>query len=907
MDTRRSLLKKLMASAFAVSLNSKGGFVFGLGEKVGTSEIQSDKYRLKVNCGGPALSGFLSDQEYSPGSWGYTHGGLYFKCDAVSNDYGIPEVLRTLRYSCGAPFHYRFDVPNGQYNLKLYFVSPNELYDQRIFDVVLNGEIALPKFRPFPVNSAVLKELDAAVSNGQIDITFRSINDACLLNAIEVEQLSAVGSRKPAARTRRAGGDHQRVRHDDLSICYYGEWNAAKNSRISSVVGSSLDFTFKGSTFRWIGSKDVDHGIAEVYIDGVFQQTVDTYRATPSRQEVLYEHTGLTENGYHTFRLIVSKDKRPNSTGVSQDVSAFECEEVFDAAAHDADAAFKEVAIIEAGKKSYLAADEWRPVKNAAVAPEYGVTLQSGIFRTAFERNVAYQVDNWNMESTWTTWLPGANEGRRMAGAANILRWIDNPFLRSNLNSLVDSIAARQRADGYALPYPESDMGKLVYGANNERKPYDRRNFCLGLVAAGRENPAATLIARRFQDWLYSSSYVNTMLDGALGIMGDQPNLSVYFSAQGKPDDVIAQEKYWRQDWWLDQLQAKQPTAICRFPLNRAHSYVIAPWITYVDAYRATGDRRSIDAMLGAWRSYRDNFVHLAGSAAICEDCDNAYPPKSYHLNKHTGENCGGALWIDFNHRLLQLYPDQEQYAAEIEQTLYNVTLANQDVSGNLRYHTNLVGTKDAAKAICTCCEVTNTTILARLPEFLYSIADDGLYVNIYSSSSIEWEHEGRRVTMQTDADFPKATDVSMRLTLEAPTAIKIRLRIPSWATEDVFVSVNGVRVTSGAPGTYLTMARTWSNEDRVSFNIPIGFRLSKYIGFDRDRDYERYGLQYGPLLMSLVGGVHLNVMPQDLMGRLLQVPGSLATFEVEGHAGCKYVPYIQIQEETFTSYPTMV
>jgi DUF1680 family protein len=235
------------------------------------------------------------------------------------------------------------------------------------------------------------------------------------------------------------------------------------------------------------------------------------------------------------------------------------------------------------------------------------------------------------------------------------------------------------------------------------------------------------------------------------------------------------------------------------------------------------------------------------------------------------------------------------------------VTLANQDVSGNLRYHTNLVGTKDAAKAICTCCEVTNTTILARLPEFLYSIADDGLYVNIYSSSSIEWEHEGRRVTMQTDADFPKATDVSMRLNLEAPTAIKIRLRIPSWATEDVFVSVNGVRVTSGAPGTYLTMARTWSNEDRISFNIPIGFRVSKYIGFDRDRDYERYGLQYGPLLMSLVGGVHLNVMPQDLMGRLLQVPGSLATFEVEGHAGCKYVPYIQIQEENFTSYPTMV
>jgi len=244
---------------------------------------------------------------------------------------------------------------------------------------------------------------------------------------------------------------------------------------------------------------------------------------------VLYEKHGLSETGYHTFRILVTKDKHRNSTGSYQDVAALECQEAFDAADHDADSAFKEIAIIEAKKKPYLAPNEWHPVRYAATAPTSDVTLQGGLLSSAFDRNINYQVTNWNMDSSWTRWLPGANDGRRMSAAGNILRWLDHPTLRTNLDSLVSAIASRQRADGYALPYPDSDMAKAVYGANNERMPYDRRNFTLGLIAAGQINPSALRVARAFQNWLYSSPYVNTMLDGALGIMGDQPNLSMYF------------------------------------------------------------------------------------------------------------------------------------------------------------------------------------------------------------------------------------------------------------------------------------------------------------------------------------------------------------------------------------------
>jgi DUF1680 family protein len=310
--------------------------------------------------------------------------------------------------------------------------------------------------------------------------------------------------------------------------------------------------------------------------------------------------------------------------------------------------------------------------------------------------------------------------------------------------------------------------------------------------------------------------------------------------------------------------------------------------------------------MQAAWQAYRDNFVHLGGSAAICEDCDNAYPAKSYYLHKHTGENCGGALWIDFNHRLLQLYPEQEKFAAEIERTLYNVTLANQDASGNIRYHTNLLETKDPAKAIGSCCEVTNTAVLARLPEFLYSIASDGIYVNLYAPSKITWSQHGGKVTLNTSTQFPEDTKVSIKLSVDDPLPLKIRLRIPSWASGNVAVMINGQRAANGTPGTYVTVGRTWSSDDTITFDMPMAFRLTPYSGFDRDPDYERYGLEYGPLLMSLVGGSHLNVAPSNLTGNLSPVPGSPLHFSVSGYSNFKYVPYVHIQDETFTSFPTL-
>ncbi len=170
------------------------------------------------------------------------------------------------------------------------------------------------------------------------------------------------------------------------------------------------------------------------------------------------------------------------------------------------------------------------------------------------------------MPAGWVNWLPRSNDGRRMLGAGNILRWTDHPTLRNNLSRLVDSIAARQRADGYVQPHPDRDMGKVIYGADNERCAYDRRKFTLGLLAAGGIEPSANHIARRFQDWLYSSTYLNPLLDRSLGTQAEQPNVSSYFSPVGNNNDLTLNEKFWRQDWGSLSSRTSHLRAPASFP-----------------------------------------------------------------------------------------------------------------------------------------------------------------------------------------------------------------------------------------------------------------------------------------------------------------------------------------------------
>jgi DUF1680 family protein len=347
----------------------------------------------------------------------------------------------------------------------------------------------------------------------------------------------------------------------------------------------------------------------------------------------------------------------------------------------------------------------------------------------------------------------------------------------------------------------------------------------------------------------------------------------------------------------------------------------------WLDHYRGTGAARYLEAAKGAWQIVHDNYLHVGGTLSICEGYDGAYPPGSYFLNtagavasknkgrSHTGETCGSIFWTDINHRFLQFFPDQAKYADEIEKEIVNVLWGVQDSKGDIRYHSFLVDKKSEATCINTCCEVFGSSFFGRSPEYIYSVADDGLYVNLYVPSTITCKQGGQTMVVKQETAFPYQGAVSLTVSgLKSPVSCSVRVRIPGWAAGDVAVQVNGAVAATGKPGTFVVLDRRWQNKDTVTFELPMAFRTVHYTGMDQDPDRERYALLYGPLLMALVGADDLDIPFTELAGRLKPMgqPADGGTgdtqlrFTVQGMPGVHYQPYWQIQDEVFTCFPTM-
>jgi DUF1680 family protein len=533
--------------------------------------------------------------------------------------------------------------------------------------------------------------------------------------------------------------------------------------------------------------------------------------------------------------------------------------------------------------KTRLAASDpgtWKPVTPKGTIPTAGVVpADNGLFKPALDLNASYLLHSFSTAHMlepfriragrevepdsvpqvrfWDTELRGSNAGRFLMGAGNTLRWVEYPDLRARMNDLIDGIEACREPNGYILPYyPDS--------TRSEEPNYARAWLTHGLIeAAIAGNPKAYGLLRGHADWF---NHWDDMLPKLLywnynNHQGHIASTRTYLSPVGKPEDLQVAEKYYVCDWWMDGLATGCDEAVWQYPLQNPHSYLITSFEAYLDHYLATGDKTYLDAMLGAWQMIHDKWEHPGGSIAICEGKwsadehgnrsrgknDHAHPPYSYYLTAygHTGETCGSVFWIKFNQRFHRLFPDEEKYVAEIEKSIYNVILASQTEKGNIRYHANMEGTKENPRSASnTCCEGQGTRLLGSLPEYIYSIASDGLYVNLYEPSSINWTVRGQTASLTLDSDFPFESQIGLKVAVPSPVKMNIRVRIPSWATQKVEISVNGKRYTTGKPGSYVELSRKWTDGDRVDFTLPAGYRVTQYAGVDTGAGYERYAVE---------------------------------------------------------------
>ena len=169
--------------------------------------------------------------------------------------------------------------------------------------------------------------------------------------------------------------------------------------------------------------------------------------------------------------------------------------------------------------------------------------------------------------------------------------------------------------------------------------------------------------------------------------------------------------------------------------------------------------------------------------------------------------------------------------------------------TGNTQYYLSLTpgvwktfGTDDQT---FWCCTGSGVEEYSKLNDSIYWRDAEGLFVNLFIPSELDWTEKGFRLRQETK--YPASPNTALTVTAARPGEMAIRLRIPGWLRTAPSVTVNGKALdASAAPGSYLTLRRTWKAGDRIEMELPMHLHVQAM-----PDDPATQAFLYGPLVLA--------------------------------------------------------
>jgi len=143
------------------------------------------------------------------------------------------------------------------------------------------------------------------------------------------------------------------------------------------------------------------------------------------------------------------------------------------------------------------------------------------------------------------------------------------------------------------------------------------------------------------------------------------------------------------------------------------------------------------------------------------------------------------------------------------------------------------------------CCTGTGIEEYSKLNDSIYWRDQEGLYVNLFIPSELDWAEKGFKLRQETQ--YPESQDVTLTVTAATPDEIALRLRIPGWLQSAPTVKLNEKALdASAAPGSYLTLRRVWKTGDKVKMRLPMHLHVEVM-----PDDSHTQAFLYGPLVLA--------------------------------------------------------
>jgi uncharacterized protein len=160
------------------------------------------------------------------------------------------------------------------------------------------------------------------------------------------------------------------------------------------------------------------------------------------------------------------------------------------------------------------------------------------------------------------------------------------------------------------------------------------------------------------------------------------------------------------------------------------------------------------------------------------------------------------------------------------------------------------------------CCSGTFPQLSADYGISSYFQGQDGFYVNLFLPSSFSWVSNGAKCTLHQKTDYPFGNTVEFELELSRSEPLVLYFRIPAWAGPQTRVSINGRPASAElTPGRFLSLSRTWSNQDHVLLEFDMPLRLEAI----EAKSPNTVALIHGPLVLFPVGDLPTGLTRKDL------------------------------------------
>ncbi|WP_435118467.1 beta-L-arabinofuranosidase domain-containing protein [Amycolatopsis thermoflava] len=278
-------------------------------------------------------------------------------------------------------------------------------------------------------------------------------------------------------------------------------------------------------------------------------------------------------------------------------------------------------------------------------------------------------------------------------------------------------------------------------------------------------------------------------------------------------------------------------------------------------------------------------------------------------LGENTCENCNSYNMLKLSRLLFLRDPSRTDYLDYSEWTLLNQMLGEQDpdsAHGFVTYYTGLVpgaqrkgkdgvvsdpGTYSSDYGNFTCDHGTGLETHVKYAENVYYAADDGLWVNQFIPSEVDYG--GARIRLETEYPY----DETVRLHVSGSGAFALRVRIPSWATHaKLFVNGEAVRAE---PGRFAVVRRRWRDGDVVELRLPMTVEWRP-----APDNPAVHALTYGPLVLAALHGDTVPAVIPTVDPRSLRREPGRVEFSVQaGDQRLRLSPFLDVHHEHYSVY----